>query len=149
MELILPRRETVVNSGIAREKIMTETKTRQYPTLSEMGVESLKEIRSFYITGINYIDVLRIVYERPKNSFLAYARTYKFPRIQEDEKGTALITHPKLRAAQKELREILESKSSKETIASEILNEIELLEEDIAIRSKCLKELASKIPSVD
>ena len=128
---------------------MTETKSKQYPALSEMGVESLKQIRSYYITGINYVDVLRIVYERPKNSFLPYSRTYKFPRVQEDEKGTALATHPKLRAAEKELREILESKSSKDSITAEILSEIELLEEDIAMRSKCLRELAGKIPSVD
>ena len=57
--------------------------------------------------------------------------------------------HPKLRAALAELDMILEAKSSKETIAAEILSEIELLEEDIAIRSECLKALVSKIPAVD
>ena len=53
-----------------------------------------------------------------------------------------------LRAARDELQKILEAKSSKESITEEILGEIKLLEEDIAIRSECLKALVSKIPAV-
>jgi len=48
---------------------------------------------------------------------------------------------------QDELRKLLEAKSSKETIAAQILDEIELLEEDIAMRSECLKVLVAKIPT--
>lgn len=135
---------------------MTKTTTNPYPTLAEMGVESPKQIDNYYITSINLIDVLRIIYERPKDSFLPSSRTYKFPRVQEaaasdpnKERAVAPKTHPMLRAALDELKKIFAAKSSRENITAEILNEIALLEEDIAIRSECLKVLAAKIPAVD
>jgi hypothetical protein len=133
------------------------TKTNPYPTLSKMGVESPKQIDNYYISSINFIDVLRIVYERPKDSFLPSSRTYKFPRVpsgkegegQQDKEAGALKTHPMLRSALDELQRIFEAKSSKESITAEILSEIALLEEDMAMRSECLKVLVSKIPAVD
>ena len=54
-----------------------------------------------------------------------------------------------LRSAIDELQRIIEAKTSKESITAEILCEIEQLEEDIAMRSECLKILVSKIPAVD
>ena len=135
---------------------MTKTKKNPYPTLQKMGVESPKQVDKYYITSINHVDVLRVVYERPKESFLPSSRTYKFPRVQgvaaeaSGEKAAAVVmnAHPMLRAALAELQSILEAKSSKENITAEILSEIELLEEDIAIRSECLKVLVRKIPAV-
>ena len=118
-----------------------------------MGVESPLQIDRYYITSINFIDVLRIVYDRPKDSFLPSSRVYKFPRVTD--KGAASssdsvpTTHPTLLAAIDELKKVLAAKTSKASIASEILSELELLEEDIAIRSECLKVLANKIPSAD
>ncbi|WP_405237582.1 DUF3461 family protein [Lentisalinibacter orientalis] len=123
-----------------------------YPTLAEMGVESPKQIARYYISSLNYVDVLRVTYERPKGSILPSSRTYKFPRVQEDGEGKAagvMRTHPKLRAALEELDSIMAAKTSKETITQEILNEIELLEEDIAMRTECLKVLVGRIPHAD
>jgi len=136
---------------------MANTKTNPYPTLLKMGVESPKQIDNYYISSINFVDVLRIVYERPTDSYLPSSRTYKFPRVQtsddsegqKDKEADVLITHPMLRSALDELERIFEAKSSKENITAEILNEIALLEEDIAMRSECLKVLVSKIPAVD
>jgi len=136
---------------------MNTSSTTKYPTLARMGVESPKQIGKYYITSINAIDVLRIVYDRPEDSFLPSSRSYKFPRVQEtraddaneSSKKSALRTHPMLREALKELEIVMEAVSTKENIAAEILSEIELLEEDIAIRSECLKVLAGKIPKVD
>jgi hypothetical protein len=120
-----------------------------------MGVESPKQIDNYYLTSINRVDVLRIVYERPKDSFLPSSRTYRFPRVIDnatanvvkDTQAPVLKTHPTLTDALDELRKLLEAKSSKETIAAQILDEIELLEEDIAMRSECLKVLVAKIPT--
>lgn len=135
---------------------MTKTSSSPYPTLTEMGVESPKQIARYHISSLNYVDVLRIAYERPKDSMLPSSRTYKFPRVQETVSGAgksegsvAMKTHPKLRAALEELDSILKAKTSKESIANEILEEIALLEEDIAMRTECLKVLVSKIPAVD
>ena len=134
---------------------MTNTKKSSYPTLSSMGVESLKQIDRYYVTGINLVDVLRIIYDRPSGSFLASTRTYKFPRVQDTaaqgadgKEAPVMKSHPRLRAAVAELDKLLAARSSKENIAAEILREIELLEEDIAMRGECLKELARKIPQV-
>jgi hypothetical protein len=135
---------------------MPDTISSSYPTLAEMGVESPKQIASYNISSLNLVDVLRVNYERPKGSILPSSRTYKFPRVQEavpaGEKGGesyVMRTHPKLRAALDELKTILEAKSSKESITQEILNEIALLEEDIAMRTECLKVLVSKIPAAE
>ena len=134
---------------------MTET-TNSYPTLLSMGVESPKQIDNYYLTSINRVDVLRIVYARPKDSFLPSSRIYKFPRVPDsaakvakDSDAPVLKTHPTLADALDELRRIIQAKSSKETIAAQILDEIALLEEDIAMRSECLKVLVGKIPSAE
>ena len=130
---------------------MAENKGRSYETLRSMGVESPLQIDRYYITSINYVDVLRLVYDRPKDSFLPSSRVYKFPRVTDKSgaKESVLKTHPTLLAALEELKKILDTKSSKASIAAEILAEIELLEEDIAIRSESLKALANKLPDAD
>lgn len=136
---------------------MADKKMQDYPTLRKMGIESPKQIDKYYVTSINYVDVLRIVYDRPEGSFLPSTRSYKFPRVPDKSAGDAnqqkktgvLRIHPMLRDAQQELDSILAAKASKENITAEILNEIELLEEDIAIRAECIKVLVSKIPAID
>lgn len=135
---------------------MTNKKMKDYPTLRKMGIESPKQIDKYYITSINYVDVLRIVYDRPEGSYLPSTRSYKFPRVPDSATGDdgqqrkpgILRIHPMLRDAQEELDLILAAKATKENITAEILNEIELLEEDIAIRAECIKSLVSKIPAI-
>ena len=133
---------------------MSKKNMKEYPTLKELGVRSPKQIEKYFITSMNYVDVLRIIYERPKDSFLPASRTCKFPRVKKQlpgdtkEPSGALGLHPKLRAAVEELDTILKAKATKEDITTEILHEIELLEEDIAIRSECLKVLVRKIPAI-
>ena len=133
---------------------MSNKKMKDYPTLKELGVRSPKQIEKYFITSMNYVDVLRIIYDRPKDSFLPASRTCKFPRVTKqvpgdnEEQSGVLGLHPKLRAAVEELDTILKAKSTKEDITAEILHEIELLEEDIAIRSECLKVLVKKIPAI-
>ena len=128
-------------------------KKNPYPALSELGINSPLQVGSYHITNMNQVDVLRIVYDRPQGSFLTSSKTYRFPRVQEGAgdpvTGTVLKTHPKLLAAIEELDELLKVKSNKETIAAKILSEIELLEEDIAMRTECLKILAGRIPTAE
>jgi hypothetical protein len=132
-------------------------KSSPYPTLYDLGVTKPMQIDNYYITNINQVDVLRIVYDRPKDSFLTSSKTYKFPRVQTDVgaaaqgdvAGAVLRTHPKLVAALEELDKLMEAKARKETIAAKILSEIALLEEDIAMRTECIKALAGKIPTVE
>ena len=130
---------------------MVEKKGKPYETLRSMGVENPLQIDRYYITSINFVDVLRIVYDRPKGSFLTSSREYKFPRVTEKagSKDAVPTTHPTLLAALDELKRILETRSSKASIAAEIIAEIELLEGEIAMRSECLKALANRLPDAD
>ncbi len=118
------------------------------PTLREMGVASPMQIENYYVTSINAVDVLRIVYDRPQDSILPSSRSYKFPRVQKQSGDSKLSMHPKLRDAVSELDKVLEARSSKENLVAEILNEIALLEEDIAIRGECLRMLVKKVPDL-
>ena len=129
---------------------------KTYPRLTEMGVLHPQQICSYSVNSIDYIDVLRVVYCRPKGSILPMTRTYKFPRVQKSAKigdGAAktksvMASDPALLAAVEELKALMESKQQKADVADSILEELRLLEEDIALRSEFIKELVSKIKSV-
>ncbi len=130
---------------------MSNSDEQPYPTLSRMGVTATKQIANYYITSMNLVDVLRINYDRPKDSCLPSSRTYKFPRVPEcppdEQPSSRLKMHPTLLDAVGELKDILGRKSRKETLAEEILDEIEQLEEDIAIRVERLRVLTAQIPA--
>jgi len=118
-----------------------------------MGVLHPQQIDKYSINSIARTDILRIVYDRPKGSVLPLSRTYKFPRIQKSsvvDSGTlqteyVLETDPAFRGALAELQEIMEAKGNNQDVASAILEELRLLEEDIALRSDYIKTLAGKI----
>lgn len=122
-----------------------------YPKLSEMGVMHPDQIDTFTINGMETYDVLHIVYKRQSGSILPITRTYKFPRVQKDYKTadggteTRLATDPVLREAHDELKQLCDMRKHKRTVTESILEELRLLEEDIALRSACIRKLAEKI----
>lgn len=125
---------------------------KTYPRLTEMGVRSPLQIKRFYVNSIARTDILRIVYERPKGSILPQTRTYEFPRIQKSSRVDSmrdaeyvLETDPTLREAVDELNDVLESKEHSHDVAAAILDEINSLEEEIALRSECLRVLVAKL----
>ena len=128
----------------------------KYPQLAKMGVSQPKQIERYSVNSIAYTDILRIDYERPSGSILPCSKTFKFPRIQTtvpagdgaNGERTAMVSSPELRAAVDELKAILGSKAQIEDVAGAVLNELRLLEEDIASRSDYIKELLTKIPDV-
>jgi hypothetical protein len=129
---------------------------KKYPRLSEMGVEHPLQIAKYAVNSIGYTDVLRIVYERPKGSFRPQSKTFEFPRVQKtvspgaatESTDVVMETNPGLRAALEELQDLLKIKESNQDIASAIVEELRLLEEDIGMRSEYIKALASKIKPV-
>lgn len=128
----------------------------KYPRLSEMGITHPQHIIKYSVNSIDYIDVLRIVYKRPKDSVLPETKTYKFARVQKagvdkDGKPTGQMvmeSHPCLRAAVEELKNVLKAKEEAVSIADAIVEELRLLEEDIDLRASYIRELAGKIKSV-
>ena len=122
---------------------------KKYPHLAEMGVENPQQIDNYSVNSIAYTDILRIVYERPKGSLLPASKTFKFPRVQQtvEDKGQPEVTmksNPAFRSAVSELQEILEAKRKDQDVAAAIVEELRLLEEDIALRSQCIKSLLGK-----
>jgi len=126
---------------------------KNYPRLTELGVKNPQQIKKFFVNSVARTDVLRIVYERPKDSLLPLSRSYSFPRIQKSsvvDSGTReaeyiLQTDPVLREVLDELHEIIETKQNDQDLASEIIEELKLLEEDIALRTEYIKVLVGKI----
>jgi len=116
-----------------------------------MGVVNPQQIDNYSVNSIGYTDVLRIVYKRPKGSLLPLSKTYKFPRVQQtvkdDVKGAAEVamnSDPAFRAAIGELQDVLGAKGTDQDIGAAIVEELRLLEEDIALRSECIKMLLGK-----
>ena len=113
-----------------------------------MGVVNPQQIDSYSVNSIGYTDVLRIVYERPKGSLLPMSKTYRFPRVQKTANDQAEVTmnsHPTFRAAVSELQDVLKSKGKDQDVSAAIIEELRLLEEDIALRSECIKRLLDDI----
>ncbi len=126
---------------------------KEYPQLAEMGVRHPDEIIKFNVSGLETVDYLRIVYRRRAGSLLPMSRKYKFPRVQKkrsiepgtDKMATVLETAPALRAAIAELEELLNTNLQKQDVAKSILTELQALEEDIALRAECIRQLAKRI----
>ena len=126
---------------------------KDYPQLARMGIHNPEQIENYMVNGIATYDVLRVVHARKKGSLLPSSRSYKFPRIQreipatgsDDETTTVMETSPSLRSAVAELKDLLDAKTKKQNLKNVLLEEITLLEEDIALRSKYIKALAERL----
>ena len=127
----------------------------RYPRLTEMGVVHPEQIERYSISSIGYVDALRITYTRPKGSLLPVSRAYKFPRLQKSVSGkggteeVVMVGDPALDEALDELQAIIGARQQADGIVSAIVEELSLLEHDIAMRSAYLKELAGKLQSGD
>lgn len=124
-----------------------------YPQLTEMGICNPEQIEKYMLNGQPTYDVLRITYSRKKGSFLPSSRTYKFPRVQkelsaggkEGKTTSVMETNPGLRSAIGELKLLLEAKVQKQNVKKTLLDQISVLEEDIALRSSYIKELIERL----
>lgn len=120
-----------------------------YPQLREMGILHPGEIEKFFVNSVSRNDVLRIVYARSRGSLLPVSRTYKFPRIQTSpnagegikQTGSVLETDPRLRLALDELRALLDDKGRAQDTKETIFEELEALQEEVAVRLERMKKL--------
>lgn len=126
---------------------------KDYPQLAKMGVRHPKHIAHYAVNSIGHVDVLRIVYERPTGSLRPQTRTYKFPRVQKEadvnrdgKPEDIMVSNPDFRRAVEELEQLLAKKGKIKDVSGEIIEELRLLEEDIALRSECIKMLLKKMP---
>lgn len=124
-----------------------------YPRLAEMGVLHPRQIAYFSVNSIGYDDYLRIVYERPKGSFLPTSRSYRFPRQQVElvsdagssKTDVVMESSPEFREAVAELEVIMSTKESKHDLAAMMLDEVRQLEEEFSMHTEYLKDLIEKV----
>ena len=125
---------------------------KDYPQLRSMGVLHPEQIEQFFVNSVSRNDILRIVYARRKGSLLPVSRTYRFPRIQTasntgegiGQTGSILETDPGLRLALDELRILLDDKGRAQETKETMLEELEALQEEVAIRLERMKQLAQE-----
>ena len=125
----------------------------KYPRLTEMGVSNPEQIEKFSVNSMNYIDYLRITYDRPKGSLLPVRRTYEFPRIRKYSKaGSAkgedqivMESDSALRDAVLELRQICGARASKQNTVASIREELRRLDEEFTMRRNNLETLIDNL----
>ena len=130
--------------------------TDKYPNLAKMGISNAEDIVSYSVSNVRLTkDVLRLKYRRAPGSFLPITRGYEFDRTARASEphgieGTSLSTYeisPVLDGALRELESIIQHHHGRDTLAEEVLDQIDSLERDFAgeiasLRSK-LKQLQS------
>ncbi|MEL7450762.1 MAG: DUF3461 family protein, partial [Pseudomonadota bacterium] len=118
------------------------------PRLTEMGVLHPDQIDHYSVNSIDYTDVLRIVYERPRGSVLPESRTYKFPRVQRSKTvksgsgktDVVMESDPCLTEALDELAALMAQKGQKKDVATAVLEELRHLEEEASHRIESIRE---------
>lgn len=126
---------------------------KNYPRLTEMGVQNPQQIEKFAVYTTDNLDVLHIIYERKKGSLLPVSRKYKFSRVKKSvmvDSGTRQTqvifeSTDAFREALHELEQIKSARSESTDLAALINEEIRLLEEDIKLRTEYIKSLVAKI----
>ena len=118
-----------------------------YPQLLEMGILHPEQIRTYVINSISRVDVLRVVYARKAGSLLPSSRSYEFPQVQRTvtnssgQPETVMETAPELKAAEAELKKLVQSKADKTEIRAALTEELALLESELASRIGHIREL--------
>ena len=124
-----------------------------YPRLAEMGIQHPQEIEKFAVYTVGNTDILRIIYDRKPGSLLPVSRRYKFPQIKKSvlvDSGTdhAQVIYESTPAFREALSELEKLKSDREKgldLAAMIKEEMQHLEEDIALRTQYINSLLGKL----
>lgn len=124
-----------------------------YPKLTEMGIQHPEEIEKFAIYTVGRKDILHITYDRKKGSLLPVSRRYKFPQIKKSvlvdsgtrQTETLFESSPAFREALHELEVLKAARDKGLDLVAMIREEINHLEEDIALRTQYIQTLLDKL----
>ena len=125
----------------------------EYPRLSDMGVLHPNHIVRYSVSSFNNHDYLTIGYSRPKGSLLPVTRTYSFPRVQRTVQAKdgasddydVLDTNPDFLEAEAELKQIVDSRASKEGAVEALHEELRHLEEEFACHTSTLRAMIDEL----
>ncbi|HKJ53546.1 MAG TPA: DUF3461 family protein [Gammaproteobacteria bacterium] len=124
-----------------------------YPNLLNMGITHPEEISKFAIYTVGNTDILQITYERKKGSLLAESRRYKFPQVKKtvmvdggtDKAQSVFESTPAFRDALHELEQLKLAREQGKDKKAAIIDEIRLLEEEVAWRLEYIRTLTEKL----
>jgi len=124
-----------------------------YPRLSEMGIQHPEEIEKFAVYTVGNTDILRVIYNRKKGSLLPVSRRYKFAQVKKSvmvdsgtrQTQTMFESTPAFREALHELEQLKLAREKGQDIKQLLSEEIQHLEEDIALRAQYIQTLIEKL----
>ncbi|MCP4469385.1 MAG: DUF3461 family protein [Gammaproteobacteria bacterium] len=124
-----------------------------YPRLTEMGIQHPQEIEKFAMYTVGNTDILQIKYDRKKGSLLPVSRRYKFAQVKKSvlvdsgtrQTETLFESTPAFREALHELEQLKLEREKGLDLAPMIREELQHLEEDIALRTQYIQSLVDKL----
>lgn len=125
----------------------------EYEALTKMGIQKPEEIVRFELYSVDQMDILRIIYDRKKGSFLPVTKKYRFPQIKKSTlvdsgSGQAQVifeSSAEVRSAVAELDRLMKGRKTSVAGKEALVNELRLMEEEVNARIGHLKNLIDQI----
>lgn len=125
----------------------------EYEALTKMGIQKPEEIVRFELYSVDQTDILRIIYDRKKGSFLPVTKKYRFPQIKKSTlvdsgSGQAQVifeSSAEVRNAVAELDRLMKGRKTSVAGKEALVNELRLMEEEVNARIGHLKNLIDQI----
>ncbi len=125
----------------------------EYEALTKMGIQKPEEIVRFELYSVDQMDILRIIYDRKKGSFLPVTKKYRFPQIKKSTlvdsgSGQAQVifeSSAEVRNAVAELDRLMKGRKTSVAGKEALVNELRLMEEEVNARIGHLKNLIDQI----
>ena len=125
----------------------------EYEALTKMGIQKPEEIVRYELYSVDQKDILRIIYDRKKGSFLPVTKKYRFPQIKKSTlvdsgSGQAQVifeSSAEVRNAVAELDRLTKGKKTSVEGKEALVNELRLMEEEVNARIGHLKNLIDQI----
>lgn len=126
---------------------------KNYPTLTEMGINNPGQIERFSLSTTKQTDYLRIIYRRKKGSLLPATKRFEFGRASKTvvtDSGTqkSQVVHeisPFVQRAVAELEDILANKKTKIEHAAIVKDEIQRFQQEMTSRLSYIESLIDDI----
>jgi|TARA_B110000977_G_scaffold190247_1_gene260792 hypothetical protein len=122
---------------------------KNYPTLTEMGINNPEQIERFSLTTSNNTDHLRIIYRRKKGSFLPGSKRFEFGRASKTivtdsgSRQTQVVYEisPFVQKAIEELEYIVNNKKTSVENATIVKDELRRLHQEMTSRLAYIESL--------
>lgn len=126
---------------------------KNYPTLTEMGINNPEQIERFSLSTSNNTDHLRIIYRRKKGSLLPGSKRFEFGRASKTivtdsgSRKTQVVYEisPFVQKAVEELEHIVNDKKTHLEHAAIVKDELQRLHQEMTSRLSYIETLIDDI----